>query len=295
MSRGVKAIVFIAIVSVAVAFAVGLSGRGRLDLFPSEALGVLRIEGAILDVDWYMEQVEVLRSDHSVKAVVLRIDSPGGAIAPTQELHAELVKLREEKPLVVSMGTVAASGGYYLSCAGEWIVCNPGTITGSIGVIMELTNLEELFGKLGIKSRTIKSGDHKDMGSPFRELTPEEEKLLLDMIMDTHEQFVETVMEARRVDYEAIAPYFDGRVFTGRQALKLGLVDELGNINDAMRKASELAGLKEVPEEIFEPEQKRRGLLSILFGRSLLKKLDALVDAAGWGGADRALQLWRAF
>ncbi len=295
MSRGLKIVVLISIISVAVAFAFGLSNRGGKYLIPREALGLLRVEGAIVDVDWYMDQVDILRDDDSVKAVVLRIDSPGGAVAPTQELYTELLKLRENKPLVVSMGTVAASGGYYLSCSADWIVSNPGTVTGSIGVIMELTNLEGLFDKLGIRSRTIKSGQHKDMGSPFRELTPEEEELLSEMIKDTHEQFVEAVLGGRPVEPEEIRPYFDGRVFTGRQALGLGLVDELGNINDAMRKASELAGLEEIPSEIVEPERKRRGLISILFGRSFLDKLNAVMEAAGVGRVDRALQLWRAF
>jgi protease-4 len=203
--------------------------------------------------------------------------------------------LGEVKPVVTSMGTVAASGGYYLSCATDWIVSNPGTITGSVGVIMELTNLQDLFEKIGIRSRTIKSGKFKDTGNPMRPMTEEEEKLLQEMIMDTYEQFVEAVLDGRPVDEEEIRPYLDGRILTGRQAYELGLVDQLGNINDAVEKASEMAGLTDVPEQLYEPEKERPGLFSILFGESAARALVSLSDSFSDQGSDRWLQLWRAF
>ncbi len=297
MSRGMKVFAVVIGLSILSAFLMGLLSRSSSGIFGKEALGLLKIEGIIVDVDWYMEQVKSLRENQSVRAVVLRINSPGGAVAPTQELYDELLKLREDKPLVVSMGTVAASGGYYLSSAADWIVSNPGTLTGSIGVIMEFTNLEEMFGKLGIKSETIKSGEYKDMGSPFRELTANERNLLTDMVMDIREQFVEAVVEGRQLKYEDVDPYFDGRVFSGRQALEIGLVDELGNINVALEKAAELAGLPRVPSQIIQPEKRERGLFSILFGRSFSDRVNAVIERLGGNGygSAREFQLWRAF
>ncbi|MCK5353374.1 signal peptide peptidase SppA [bacterium] len=295
MKRGHKIFIIITLVLLAVAFIVGRSNRYGAGMFDGDTIALLRVEGPIFDVRWHMDQVRDLMEDDGIKAVVLRIDSPGGAVAPTQELYTELLKLKEIKPVVTSMGTVAASGGYYLSCATDWIVSNPGTITGSVGVIMEFTNLEDLFSKLGVSSRTIKSGKFKDTGNPMRPMTDEEETLLQAMIMDTYDQFVEAVLEGRSVDEDKVRPYLDGRVLTGRQAHKLGLVDELGNINDAIEKATEMAGLTEVPEEIYEPERDRPGLFTILFGESAARALVSLSDSVRDQSSDRWLQLWRAF
>ncbi len=295
MKRGHKIFIIITLVLLTVAFIVGRTDRYGPSMFDGDTIALLRVEGPIIDVRWYMEQVHDLMNNDRIKGVVLRIDSPGGAVAPTQELYKELLRLGEIKPIVTSMGTVAASGGYYLSCATDWIVSNPGTITGSVGVIMEFTNLEELFGKLGIRSRTIKSGKFKDTGNPMRQMTEEEERLLQDMIMDTYEQFVEAVLKGRPVDENKVRPYLDGRVLTGRQAHELGLVDELGNINDAIAKAAEMAGLSKVPEEIFEPVKERPGLFTILFGESAARALVSLSDTVRDQSSDRRLQLWRAF
>ena len=295
MKRGHKIFIIITLVLLAVAFIVSRSNRYGADMFDGDTIALLRIEGPIFDVRWHMDQVRDLMEDDGIKAVVLRINSPGGAVAPTQELYTELLKLKEIKPVVTSMGTVAASGGYYLSCATDWIVSNPGTITGSVGVIMEFTNLEDLFSKLGVSSRTIKSGKFKDTGNPMRPMTGEEETLLQAMIMDTYDQFVEAVLEGRSVDEDKVRPYLDGRVLTGRQAHKLGLVDELGNINDAIEKATEMGGLTKVPEEIYEPERDRPGLFSILFGESAARALVSLSDYVRDQSSDRWLQLWRAF
>ena len=166
MKRGHKIFIIITLILLAAAFIVGRTDRYGPDVFDGDTLALLRVEGPIIDVRWYMDQVRDLMEDDGIKGVVLRIDSPGGAVAPTQELYTELLRLGELKPIVTSMGTVAASGGYYLSCATDWIVSNPGTITGSVGVIMEFTNLENLFGKLGVRSRIIKSGKFKDTGNP---------------------------------------------------------------------------------------------------------------------------------
>jgi protease-4 len=295
MTRGHRYFVLILFVAIALAFALGVTKRFRGGGYGKETIALLRVEGPIVNVDWYLTQVEKFSREDNIRAVVLRIDSPGGAVAPTQELYEELKRLSEVKPVVTSMGTVAASGGYYISCATDWIVCNPGTITGSVGVIMEFTNLGELLGKLGIGSTTIKSGKFKDTGNPTREMTEEEERLLTDMIMDTYEQFVEAVLAGRPVDEDAVRPYFDGRVLTGRQAIKIGLVDEMGNINDAIAKASDLAGLPGVPEEIYEPQKEKAGIIGILFGRSASDVFRKLAGSVGDYGDDRWLQLWRAF
>lgn len=295
MKRGHKIFIVITLMLLLVVFIVGKMDRYGSDMFNGETIALLRVEGAIIDVRWYMEQVRNFSKDDGILAVVLRIDTPGGAIAPTQELYSELLKLSEKKPVVTSMGTIAASGGYYLSCATDWIVSNPGTITGSVGVIMELTNLQDLFDKIGIHSRTIKSGKFKDTGNPLRPMTEEEEKLLQEMVMDTYEQFVEAVLDGRPVDEEQIRPYLDGRILSGRQAYKLGLVDQLGNINAAVAKAAEMAGMTEVPEQLYEPEKEKPGLFAILFGESAARALASLSDSIREQGSDRWLQLWRAF
>ena len=295
MKRGHKIFVTIILVILVAAFIAGRTGWYGPDVFDGSTIALLRVEGPINDVQWYMDQVGDFMKDDAIKGVVLRIDSPGGAVAPTQELYRELLRLGEFKPIVTSMGTVAASGGYYLSCATDWIVSNPGTITGSIGVIMAFTNLEELFQKLGITSRTIKSGRFKDTGNPMRPMTEEEEELLQVMIMDTYDQFLQAVLEGRPVEEEKVRPYFDGRVLTGRQAYELGLVDQLGNINDAIEKAAEMAGFEEVPDRIYEPEQEGPGLFTILFGESAARALIRLSDSIGDRSSDRWLQLWRAF
>ena len=296
MKRGHKIFLSIFVVTLAAAFMLGLADRFDADFLGGDTIGVLRIEGPIIDVTWYMEQARILRDEVGIRSVVLRLDTPGGAIAPTQELYSEILKLKMEKPVVVSMGTVAASGGYYLSCASDWIMSNPGTITGSVGVIMELTNMEKLFDKLGFSSRTIKSGKFKDTGSPFREMTKEEENLLQNMIMDTYEQFVEAVLEGRSLNREDIEPYLDGRIMTGRQALEVGLVDELGNYYDALEKAADLGGLPKVPDEIFEPVREKEGVLALLFGKSRIRDLvTGLSRYLDSGSTARSLQLWRAF
>lgn len=226
-----------------------------------QVIGVINIDGAItgsstagimessnagsLDI---MEKIKIAREREDVKAVVLRINSPGGTAAASQEIAQELDKLRAEgKPVVTSMGDMCASGGYWLACSTDYIMANGGTLTGSIGVIMQLANLEELYNKLGIKMETIKSGEHKDIGSPSRPLTGKERELLQDLIDDSYEQFLDQVRKGRqgKIKEEELLSIADGRIFTGRQALKLGLIDGLGNYYDAIRQAEKMAGIKE--------------------------------------------------
>jgi len=202
--------------------------------------------GSVLGSDSVLAELRKAREDPATRAVVLRINSPGGSAAGSQEIAREVRRLREAgKVVVASLGDVAASGAYWVASAAQHIVANPGTITGSIGVIMEVQNLEGLYGKLGIRYETIKSGPHKDMGSPSRPLEPEERAILQGMVDDIFQQFVDAVVQGRagKVTREQVLALADGRVFTGRQALEKGLVDELGNLRDSIQRAADLAGI----------------------------------------------------
>lgn len=241
-------------------------------LLPASArqIGVLEITGMVSNERVIIGQIDHFRDNNAVKAVVLRIDSPGGAVGPSQEIYHELKKLAQQKPMVVSFGAVAASGGYYLAMAGEHIFANPGTITGSIGVVMSFPDYQELLGKVGIKSEVIKSGPYKDIGSALRDMTAEERLLLREMINDVHNQFVEVVSAGRNIPVQELIPYVDGRIFTGRQALEIGLVDELGSFNDAVAHAAMRAGLVGEPDLVYPPAERQPFLqryLNILLNR----------------------------
>ncbi len=232
--------------------AISLIGN-RVPLYDKVAL--IRVEGTIISSQEIIEELKEYRKDHSVKAVVLRINSPGGAVAPSQEIYEEVKKLVEKKPVVVSMGALAASGGYYISAPATKIFANPGTITGSIGVIMEVPNLKGLLDKVGIKTEVIKSGKHKDLASVFRGIGKEERKILQGVLDDVHEQFIRAVAEGRKIPYEEVKRYADGRIFTGRQAKEIGLIDEIGNIEDAIKEAARLGGIKGEPHVVTKKRQ----------------------------------------
>ena len=216
---------------------------------------MLEVYGTIIDTQNLREQIEAFRDSAGIKAVVLRINSPGGGVAPSQEIYADLKSLAKEKPLIVTMGSVAASGGYYLAIAGERLFANPGSITGSIGVIMSFPDYRDLMDKIGVKAEVVKSGKFKDIGSSFREFSAADRSLLQGMIDDVHQQFVQAISEGRNIPVDRLKPYVDGRIFTGRQALEIGLVDELGSFNDAIKYAAKVAGLGEDPDLVYpEPE-----------------------------------------
>lgn len=219
----------------------GGSGGSGLD-FDGDKLGVVRIQGMLTGSEKINAWIRELRDDNSVKGVLLRVNCPGGAVAPSQEIYHAVRRLAEAKPVVVSMSTVAASGGYYVSAPAHMIVANPSTLTGSIGVIMEMSNLVGLFEKLGIERQALTSGALKDAGSPFRAMTPEDRAYLMGLIGDIHEQFVSDVAEGRGMDIETIRPIADGRALTGNQALKAGLVDKLGGFEDAIAELKALCG-----------------------------------------------------
>lgn len=193
-----------------------------------------------------MQNLRDAATDPATAAIMLRINSPGGSSAASQEIGEEILRIRSEKkiPVITSMGDVAASGGYWIACCTDRIVANPASMTGSIGVIMETQSWAELYKKVGIKNKSITSGTHKDMGSTSRELTQEEEKLLQAMVNDIYEQFVSVVSSGRNLTPEKVRKIADGRVFTGRQAKELGLVDEMGNYYDALDVAQKAAGIQ---------------------------------------------------
>ena len=222
----------------------------------SDNIGILEVEGPIADSTLLIKQIKEFRDQKNVKAVVVRIDSPGGGVAPSQEIYSELKLLGAEKPLIVSMGSVAASGGYYLAVAGERLFANPGTITGSIGVIMSFPNYRELLGKVGVQTEVVKSGRFKDIGSATRPFTEADRTLLQGMIDDVHQQFVEAVSDGRHIPIDRLQPFVDGRIFTGRYAKEIGLIDELGTLSDAIKYAAEVAGIDEDSDLVYpEPEK----------------------------------------
>jgi protease-4 len=219
-----------------------------------ERVALVRVEGMIIDSKDTIDEIKEYAKDPLIKAIVLRIDSPGGAVAPAQEIYEEVRKAVTKKKVVVSMGSVAASGGYYIASPATRIIANPGTLTGSIGVIMEVPNLEGLMNKLGIKTEVVKSGRHKDIASVFRGIKKEEREILQEVLDNVHEQFIKAVAEGRKMLHEDVNKIADGRIFTGEQALKAGLIDELGDLEDAIQAAARLSGIKGEPVVISKKE-----------------------------------------
>jgi len=230
-----------------------------------EKVAVVRIEGPIMDAKNTVDEIKGYLKDASIKALVLRVDSPGGAVAPSQEIYEEVKKAALKKKVIVSMGSVAASGGYYISAPADRIIANPGTLTGSIGVIMEIPNIEGLMNKIGVKTDIIKSGRHKDLASAFRKMEKEERLILQGVLDDVHEQFIKAVSDGRKIPFDEVKKLADGRIFTGRQAMKVRLVDELGTLEDAVAAAGRLAGIKGEPEVVTKKE--RFSLFDILRGK----------------------------
>ncbi|HEX7401993.1 MAG TPA: signal peptide peptidase SppA, partial [candidate division Zixibacteria bacterium] len=209
-------------------------------------VAIVEVHGVIDNSTDVIRQLRKYGQDSSVPAVVIHIDSPGGAAASSQEIYEEINKIREKgKKVVASMGTVGASGGYYVACAADTIIANPATLTGSIGVILQFPVAEELLKKIGIKYEVVKSGENKDMGSWARSMTEKERKSLQSVVDDTYDQFVEAVSTSRRMEKEKVLEIADGSIFTGRQAKDLGLVDQLGDLQDAIKIAGEMVGIRE--------------------------------------------------
>lgn len=209
-----------------------------------ERIGVVNIEGAITDSEPVVSQLVEFRKDKGIRAIVLRIDSPGGAVAPSQEIYWEVKKAAASKTVIASMGKVAASGGYYVACAANKIVANPGTLTGSIGVIMEFLQVEDLLKKIGVGIEVLKTGEFKDIGSPHRKLSEKDRELIGSLISDIQKQFVEAVAQGRNLPVEKVREIADGRILSGSQSKEHGLVDELGNFQDALDLAKKMTGVE---------------------------------------------------
>jgi protease-4 len=230
---------------------------GKKQYFGQPKIALIRVEGVIEESQNFLRQLDKYSKNPTVKAIVIRVDSPGGGVAPSQEIYQALIDIKKKglQKLVVSMGSVAASGGYYISCAADKIVANPGTITGSIGVLLAFANFQELMKKVGLEPVVIKSGKHKDIGSPARKMTNEERLILQGVLDDVYQQFLEAIMQGRGIEEEKLRELADGRIFSGKQALELKLVDQLGSIQDALELAANLSGIKERPLTVIEEEK----------------------------------------
>ncbi len=239
-----------------------------------DKIAVIEIRGVITHSSGIIEELHQYKEDEGVKAIILRIDSPGGGVGPSQEIHREVLKAKLKKKVITSMGSVAASGGYYIAAASDLIVANPGTITGSIGVLMEFTNIEELFRKIGIKGLVLKSGEHKDIGSPFREMTSDEKKIIQSVIDNVHQQFIQAVADGRKLDRAKVVQVADGRILTGEQAKQLGLVDQMGNLQDAIDTTAKMVGIKGKPVILYP--KKKFSLLEFLVSEMITTLLDTL-------------------
>jgi len=227
-------------------------------------IGVIEVRGVIANSKPILNTLDEYRKNSSIKGILLRIESPGGGVGPSQEIYREVVRVSKTKPVLASLGGIAASGGYYIAAGAKKIVANPGTLTGSIGVIINFGNFTELFKKIGYKPITIKSGKFKDIGNPGREMKPEEKEYLEKLVKNVHEQFVNDVARGRKLPVEKVKNIADGRIFTGQQAKELGLVDELGNFQDAVKELAKMAKIKGEPKLVY-PTPKRRGVIDILF------------------------------
>lgn len=230
-----------------------------------ERVALVRVEGPMMESKSVIEEIKGYVKDRSIRAIVMRVDSPGGGVVPAQEIYEEVRKAVKAKRVVVSMGSVAASGGYYISSPADKIIANPGTITGSIAVIMEIPNIKELMDKLGIKTEVVKTGKYKDIASIFRGIGKEEREIIQGVMDDVHEQFIKAVSDGRKMPLDDIRKIADGRIFSGRQAKEIGLVDELGDLEYAIKTASRLAGIKGEPEIVEKKE--KYPLLELLKGK----------------------------
>lgn len=238
--------------------------------FPSYGarVGLVRVAGVLESADGVIDDIEAMHSA-GVSALVIRVESPGGGVAASQEIFDYIARVRDDgTPVVVSMAGIAASGGYYIACPADSIIANPGTLTGSIGVVMSFANLEELFGKIGMDFEVIKSGRYKDTGSWSRPMTDEERALLQRTIDDIHAQFVEAVARERDMDVEAVRAIADGRIMSGREALEAGLIDGLGTLEDAIAVAGRMAGISGRPR-VQEPVRSRRLTLADLIAGTI--------------------------
>lgn len=242
-------------------------------------VGVVEVTGVITDSKKTLKELREFAEADSIKAIVVRIDSPGGSVGPSQEIYEAVRKLRDKKHVLVSMGSIAASGGFYIACGGEKIYANPGTLTGSIGVIFTFYNVQGLLKWAGVQVSPLTAGKMKDAGNPYREMTADERAYFRGVLDDVHEQFIQAVADGRALKVDEVKPIADGRIFTGRQAKDLKLVDAMGGLEDAVAEAGRMGGIKGQPK--MEYPRKERRLFAELFGeeaQSLLRGVAARVQ-----------------
>lgn len=238
----------------------------------SDGIGIVEVNGTISDSKDILEQLNSLVHNKSVKAIVLRVNSPGGSVAPCQEIQKEIKRITGIMPVVASLGAVAASGGYYIVSSATSIYANPGSIVGSIGVIMEFPNFKGLLEKIGVTADVVKSGYYKDIGSPFRVMEEDEKEFLEKLVNEVRNQFVEAIIDGRKLTRDKVNAFSDGRIFTGMKAFELGLVDNIGNFNDAVNAASKSSGIDGEPRIIYS-KKKRTGILGFLFGDDFISNI----------------------
>ena len=264
------------------ALSIALAPEGGGSLFGAR-VALVELDGPIIDVDDLLRELKGHRDNPMVKAVVVRINSPGGVVAPTQELHAALTRLREAgKPVVASLGSVAASGGYYVAVAADKIYANPGTLTGSIGVIMRLANVDGLLKKVGVDFVVVKAGQLKDIGNFARAMTPEERRVLQVMLEDVHAQFIDAVAAGRKLDRARVLVFADGRIVSGAQAKALNMLDELGGLEEALDGAAVLAGIPK-PPRVVGPRRKL----------SIMDLVRNRLDLGQWSAVPPALSVFK--
>nr|MBF0222342.1 signal peptide peptidase SppA [Desulfobulbaceae bacterium] len=250
-------------------------------------IGIIELNGVLVSSEQTVRDLTAFREDEAVKAIIIRIDSPGGAVGASQEIYEEIKRTAREKPIVASMASVAASGGYYAALGANQIFANPGTLTGSIGVILKFANLKQILDKVGYKAEVIKSGTNKDIGSFSRDMTEEERALLQTLINSVHEQFVQAVSQSRSLPLESVTPIADGRIFTGKQALEQGLIDTLGNFTDAVEQAAKMAGLPQKELRLIYPKEDDFSFLKMLAGENAKNILDL-----HWSGTPAVMYEW---
>ena len=249
--------------------AVMTSVKGGAGLTLGDRIAIIPVEGIIGDDAEVLENIRRFRDDESVKGFVIAINSPGGEVGPSQSIYREVKRLRDEddRPVIAAINSIGASGGYYIALGADSIYANPGAITGSIGVIMEMPNVEGLMQKVGVRMETVKSADHKDIGSPFREMSPSDRAVLGAMVQDVYSQFVEVVSTERKKTAAELAVLADGRVMSGRQAMQAGLIDRVGNFNDAVAAAGRMADLGDEPKLLY-PEKDEVTIMDAILGRA---------------------------
>lgn len=277
LSLAVVSFLVVTVAALVIAAIVALrGGSGGALALGTGRIALLEVEGLIADDRKLLEDLARFRKDHSVRGYVVAINSPGGVVGPSQSIYEELRRLRREgKPVVASIGGIGASGGYYVALGADTIYALPGSMTGSIGVIMEMPDASGLMKKVGLSWNVVKSAEHKDVGSPFRPMTAGDRAVLDSLVGDVYGQFMEAVQRERHLTPERLRSLADGRVLSGRQALRGGLVDRLGNLRDALATAGRMAGLGSDPR-VVKPPRARFSLLDVLLGRGTDEGL------AGW-------------